>query len=74
MIEDGKTGILLEDTKPETVAKAIDELAKNESLRETIKDNAEIFCKRFDGREQIHQISDLYDDLVHGTTGEVSTN
>ena len=66
LIENGKTGILMENAKPETIAKAIDDLMKDETLRKTLTDNAEIFSRIFDGREQIRQISDLYDKLVQG--------
>ncbi len=63
LIEDGKTGILLEDINPQTIAEAVEKLAADDSIRAAITDGAEIFCRKFDGKEQIQQIMDLYDRL-----------
>jgi len=63
LIEHGKTGMLLEDIEPETIAKAVEGLVNDSSMRKGIADNAEAFSCKFDGKAQLRQIMDLYERL-----------
>ena len=56
-----ETGILLDELSPKAIADAIDKLAHNGSLRESLADQAEVFSRKFDGREQLGQLIEIYE-------------
>lgn len=63
LIEHEKTGILLDALNAECIADSIKALVRNSSLLRKIADNAEIFSRKFDGKEQIEQITRIYEKL-----------
>jgi len=63
IVQQGKTGILLDALNAECIANSIDALGHDSSLRRNIADNAEAFSRKFDGREQIEQITEIYEQL-----------
>jgi len=58
-----KTGILLDELSAEHIAEAVRRLVRESPLRERLIDDAEVFSRRFDGREQLTQITDIYEKL-----------
>jgi glycosyltransferase involved in cell wall biosynthesis len=60
LVRDEQTGILLEQPAADSIAKAVDRLAKDTSLRERLKENAEVFSRKFDGKEQLRRIEEIY--------------
>jgi len=65
VVQDGKTGILLDALNAECIADSIEALARDSTLGRNIADNAEAFSRKFDGREQIEQIMEIYEQLCH---------
>ena len=55
-----ETGILLDELSPEAIAEAVDRLAPDSALRESLAEKAEAFSRQFDGREQLGQLTQIY--------------
>ena len=56
-----ETGILLDELSPKAITEAIEKLGRDRSLRESLADKAEIFSRKFDGREQLGQLTEIYE-------------
>ena len=63
VVQHNKTGILLDKLSADNIAKAVNSLMQDNSLMETLAQNAEIFSRKFDGAEQLKQITDIYETL-----------
>ncbi|MBC8473161.1 MAG: glycosyltransferase family 4 protein [Planctomycetes bacterium] len=63
VVQHNKTGILLDDLSADNIALAVSSLMQDNSSRETLAENAEIFSRKFDGAEQLKQITDIYKEL-----------
>ena len=63
LVQNQKTGILLDKLTTEQIADAIDRLAREPSLIEAIIAGAEDFSRRFDGSRQLQQIRGIYEKL-----------
>jgi glycosyltransferase involved in cell wall biosynthesis len=63
VIQHKKTGMLLDSLNAENIAKAVDTLVQNNSLRESLVENAEVFSRKFNGTEQLKQIISIYEKL-----------
>jgi glycosyltransferase involved in cell wall biosynthesis len=61
VVRHGETGILLDELSPNAIVDAIDRLARDSSLRESLADKAEVFSRKFDGREQLRQLTEIYE-------------
>ena len=64
VVRDGETGILLNELSPEAIAEAVDKLVRDSSLREDLADKAEVFSRTFDGREQLRQLTEIYENYA----------
>ncbi|MDT8303801.1 MAG: glycosyltransferase family 4 protein, partial [Sedimentisphaerales bacterium] len=62
-----KTGILLDKLSPDNIAQAVSSLMQDNSLRKTLAQNAELFSRKFDGAEQLKQITEIYENLSSKT-------
>jgi len=58
-----RTGILLDQLSTESIVNAVNRLVRESSLRESLVREAEEFSRKFDGVEQIRQITDIYEKL-----------
>ena len=58
-----KTGILLDNLNADNIALAVNTLMQDNSLRESLVENAELFSRKFDGTEQLRQITEIYEKL-----------
>ncbi|MHC4511888.1 MAG: glycosyltransferase family 4 protein [Planctomycetota bacterium] len=58
-----KTGILLDPLSSETIAEAVERLARDDSLCQKLRSEAEAFSRKFDGRQQLGQIAQIYEKL-----------
>ena len=56
-----ETGILLDELSPEAIAEAVDRLAPDSALRESLAEKAGVFSRKFDGREQLSQLTEIYE-------------
>lgn len=63
VIQQGRTGILLDALSPENIADAVEKLEQDDSLRQKLISDAGVFCRKFDGREQLEQIAQIYEKL-----------
>jgi glycosyltransferase involved in cell wall biosynthesis len=63
VVKHEKTGMLLGELSPEAIAEAISRIVQDKALREGLVREAEIFSRKFDGREQLRQIADIYEKL-----------
>ena len=63
VVQHNKTGILLDNLSADNIAQAVNSLMQDNSLRETLAQNAELFSRKFDGSEQLKQITDIYEKL-----------
>lgn len=63
IVQHDKTGVLLNELRPASIALAVGRLARDSSLRQRLADEAEVFSRRFDGREQLRIINDIYEKL-----------
>ncbi|MBA7658016.1 D-inositol-3-phosphate glycosyltransferase [subsurface metagenome] len=63
VVQHNKTGILLDNLNAENIAEHVDTLVQDNSLRETLVENAEVFSRKFDGAEQLKQITNIYEKL-----------
>ena len=58
-----KTGILLAELSAGHIAEAVGRLVRESHLRQRLIDEAEVFSRKFDGQEQLTQITDIYEKL-----------
>ncbi len=63
VVQHEKTGILLDELSAGSIAEAVRRLLRESPLRERLIDDAEVFSRRFDGREQLTQITEIYEKL-----------
>ena len=63
VVQHNKTGILLDNLSADNIALAVSSLMQDNSLRETLAENAELFSRKFDGSEQLKQIMEIYNQL-----------
>ena len=63
LVQHEKNGILLDSLNPQNIADAVNRLVQDDSLRERLTNNAEVFSRKFDGKEQLQQITDIYEKL-----------
>lgn len=61
VVRDGETGILLDELNPEAIVEAVEKIARDSSLRESLADKAEVFSRTFDGQEQLRQLTEIYE-------------
>jgi glycosyltransferase involved in cell wall biosynthesis len=59
-----ETGILLDEPSPKAIADAVDRLAHDSSLRESLAERAETFSHKFDGAEQLGQLTEIYEEYA----------
>jgi len=63
IVQHEKTGLLLDTLSPDVIAQAVERLAQDEGLRRELTREAEVFSRKFDGREQIEQLLKIYETL-----------
>jgi len=63
LVRHDKTGILLDELSAASIARAVAGVVSDDSLRRKLTDEAEVFSRRFDGREQLKVIADIYEKL-----------
>jgi len=63
VVQHKKTGMLLDKLNAENIADAVNTLAQDNSLRESLVENAEVFSRKFNGAEQLKQITSIYEKL-----------
>ena len=63
VVQHNKTGVLLDKLSAENIAEAVNTLVQDNSLRESLVENAEVFSRKFDGAEQLKQITSIYEKL-----------
>ena len=63
IVRHDKTGILLDELSASAIAEAVSRVMRESSLREKLINDAEVFSRQFDGREQLTQITDIYEKL-----------
>ncbi len=63
VVQHNKTGILLDNLNAENIADAVNTLMQDNSLRESLIENAEVFSRKFNGAEQLKQITSIYEKL-----------
>ena len=69
LVRDGATGVVLPQRAPKAIAQAIQRLAADSALRDTLVRNAFIHSGSFDGRRPVQQIVELYEQLAASPTG-----
>jgi glycosyltransferase involved in cell wall biosynthesis len=67
VVQHNKTGILLDNLSVDNIAQAVNSLMQDNSLRENLVQNAELFSCKFDGAEQLKQITEIYEKLCPKT-------
>jgi len=67
VIQHNKTGILLDNLDAENIAQAIRSLMQDKSLLENLVQDAELFSRKFNGAEQLKQITEIYEKLCPKT-------
>jgi glycosyltransferase involved in cell wall biosynthesis len=60
IVQDGKTGILLNRLEADCIAGAVKRLAQDRQLRNELAANAHVFSNKFDAKEQLKQLEDIY--------------
>ena len=63
VVQHKKTGIVLDNLNAENIADAVNTLVQDNSLRESLIENAEVFSRKFNGTEQLKQITSIYEKL-----------
>jgi glycosyltransferase involved in cell wall biosynthesis len=63
VVQHERTGILLNELSPKAIAEAVGKIVQDNALRESLINEAETFSRRFDGREQLRQIVEIYEKL-----------
>ncbi|MBN2316635.1 MAG: glycosyltransferase, partial [Sedimentisphaerales bacterium] len=61
IIRHEETGLLLDELSPKAITEAIEKLERDSELRESIVDKAESFARKFDGRDQLGQLMEIYE-------------
>lgn len=56
-----ETGLLLDELSPKAITEAVEKLERNSNLRESLKEKAESFSRKFDGREELKQLVKIYE-------------
>lgn len=64
LVQNEKTGILLDSLKAQSIADAVNRIVLDISSRERLTNNAEVFSRKFDGSTQLKQIEDIYNSLA----------
>ncbi len=59
-----ETGILLNELSPKAIADAVGRLARDGSLQESLAEKAEAFSRKFDGAEQLRQLTEIYEEYA----------
>jgi glycosyltransferase involved in cell wall biosynthesis len=67
IVRHNETGILLDNLSAENIALAVNSLMQDNSLRAKLVENAETFSRKFDGSEQLKQITEIYEKLCPKT-------
>jgi glycosyltransferase involved in cell wall biosynthesis len=70
LVRDGETGLVLNSLDPQSIVTAVLRLMGDPSLRQTLADNAAVFSQRFDGRRQLQQLTQLYEQVCPRRTQE----
>jgi glycosyltransferase involved in cell wall biosynthesis len=65
VVQDGETGILLGELSPEAITDAVEKLTRDNSLRNSLAEKAEVFSRQFDGREQLRQLTEIYEQYAN---------
>jgi glycosyltransferase involved in cell wall biosynthesis len=63
VVKHEKTGLLLSELSPKAIAEAVDKIMQDKALRKRLINEAEVFSRKFDGREQLKQIMEIYEKL-----------
>lgn len=63
VVKHEKSGMLLNELSPKAIAEAVGQIVQDKPLRERLISEAEVFSRRFDGREQLRQIEEIYETL-----------
>lgn len=63
VVKHEKTGMLLGQLSPKAIAEAVGRIVQDNALRESLINEAEAFSRKFDGREQLRQIVEIYEKL-----------
>ena len=63
LIEHEQTGVLVDNLTGDSIAEAVSTLAKDELLQQRVTTNAEILSRKFDGKEQLELIEQIYQTL-----------
>ena len=63
LVRHDKTGMLLDELSAAGIARAVGRVVGDDSLRERLTEEAEVFSRQFDGQEQLKVICDIYDEL-----------
>jgi len=63
VVKHEKTGMLVDPLSPKAIAEAVGKIVQDKALREGLVNEAEAFSRKFDGREQLRQIVEIYEKL-----------
>jgi glycosyltransferase involved in cell wall biosynthesis len=63
VVRHNETGIILDNLSAENIALAVSSLIQDNALREKLIEDAELFSRKFDGAEQLKQITGIYEKL-----------
>jgi glycosyltransferase involved in cell wall biosynthesis len=63
VVKHEKTGMLVGPLNPEAIAEAVGRVVQDKALRDNLINEAEVFSRIFDGREQLRQITEIYEKL-----------
>jgi glycosyltransferase involved in cell wall biosynthesis len=64
LVKQGKTGFLLDRLEAKCIAETVKRLGAEKNLRNELVRNARVFSNRFDGKEQLRQLEDIYTTLA----------
>ena len=64
IIEDGKTGLLIEPGNPEEIAKAISKIYQDSVLREQLINNAIAELKRYNWQNIAERVFKIYENII----------
>lgn len=71
VVRHDETGILLDELSAKAIAQAIEQLEPGSFMRESLADKAESFSRKFDGREQLRQLTELYEKYARRRTNTI---
>lgn len=63
VVKHEKTGILVDPLSPKAIAEAVGRIVQDKTFCESLINEAEVFSCKFDGREQLRQITEIYEKL-----------